>query len=761
MLRRRRENERDGGSQLSQEQRAHSRRDDLLLVMFAFVSATIVFGALYAVLDRSLRTWTARDLDRRATLIWKAVAPDGAVLPKEELRRRIEGVTRDEHLVGILACWRGGDSLSNEPFGAQLQCRSPLALAAIAAEGDPIIGRVGEHEVMLTAHRFGDRRENALIILQDRTFISARRQRMLQVLVIAGEIAAVALFLLARFGARIGRRRASAAARDLFRRLQREDRVSHEALPSHLRPLALDVDDALSRLRRHDQSNGSADDGPARLRRLVHEEISDAQLVVVANREPYEHQRQDGEIRLSRPPSGLVTGIEPLLRATGGTWVAHGSGNADRETADAAGRIPVPPENPEYVLRRVWLTDPEYDGYYLGFANEGLWPLCHIAHTRPTFRPDDWRAYETVNRKFARAALEEGGEGAVVLVQDYHFALVPRIIRDTAPDSVVSLFWHIPWPNSEVIGICPWKTELLDGMLGADVIGFHTRFHCLNFLETAQRYLECRVDLEAMSIEYLGQRTLVRAYPISIEYPFPAESRSEGRSLRAKLGIPPEVHVAVGVDRADYTKGLLERVAAIEWMLERYPDLIGRFVLVQLAAPSRTKIKKYRDLANDMEEAVLRVNRRFGSERYKPIVYQFRLFSPEEVRSYYAMADSALVTPLHDGMNLVAKEYVASCTEGNGALVLSAFAGAAKELDGALIVNPYDVEDVGNAIRKAVVMPAEERRARMATMIAAVKKHSIYDWSAKLLRDLAEVRRRRVRSWSSSDGRTATEVSTR
>ena len=469
---------------------------------------------------------------------------------------------------------------------------------------------------------------------------------------------------------------------------------------------------------------------------------------MIANREPYEHVRQDdGSVAVNRPASGLVTGIEPVLRACGGTWIAYGSGSADRAHADSEGRLAVPPEAPEYTLRRLWIEEETYERYYSGLANEGLWPLCHMAHTQPSFRSEDWRAYQNVNESFARAAIGETTAEGMLLIQDYHFALVPRMVREEAPHVVTSLFWHIPWPGSEVIGICPWKEALLEGMIGADVVGFHTRQYCLNFLETAQRYLECRVDLEEMSITYGGHRTLVRAYPISVEWPYPAKSRAQGEDLRRSLGIAPGVHVTVSVDRADYTKGLLERVAAVEQLLEDDPSLIGKYVLVQLASPTRTRIPRYQQLAADLVASVARVNERFGTASWSPIVLQMRTFSPDEVKDYYAMAGSALVTPLHDGMNLVAKEYVAACEDGDGALVLSVFAGAAKELQGALLVNPYDTQQVAEALLRAVRMPLAERRARMQAMRAQIASSSIYDWSEKLLADLRDVREEGARFW--------------
>jgi trehalose-6-phosphate synthase len=488
--------------------------------------------------------------------------------------------------------------------------------------------------------------------------------------------------------------------------------------------------------------------GAERLRAFAANEIAGGGLVVVANREPYAHQwGAGGKVVVERPASGLVSGIEPVLRACGGTWIAHGGGSADRAYSDSSGRVAVPPEAPEFTLRRMWIDDDEYERYYSGLANEGLWPLCHMAHAQPSFRIGDWTAYQAVNEAFARTAAEEAAAGGLLLVQDYHFALLPRMVRQQAPHIVSSLFWHIPWPHSEVIGICPWKEALLEGMLGADVLGFHTRQYCLNFLETVQRYVECRVDFSDMSVSFAGHRTLVRAYPISVEWPYPAAPREDGEELRRSLGIGADVHVSVGVDRADYTKGLIERVNAVEALLEETPSLAGKYVLVQLAAPSRTRIPRYQRLGDELVEAVERVNARFGTKSWKPIVLQMRTFSPDEVRTHYAMADSALVTPLHDGMNLVAKEYAAACHDEDGVLVLSIFAGAAKELDGALMVNPYDAQQVAQAILRAVRMPAAERRSRMRAMRTQIASSSIYDWSETILRDMCEAKERRAGFW--------------
>ncbi len=491
--------------------------------------------------------------------------------------------------------------------------------------------------------------------------------------------------------------------------------------------------------------------GRERLRQIADQ--LDAPFVVVANREPYVHERTDAGVVVQRPPSGLVTGIEPLLRACGGTWVAHGSGSADFETAGPDGVIAVPPEEPEYGLRRIFLTPDEIERYYVGFANEALWPLCHRAWAQPVFRHEDWEAYQRVNRRFARAAWE--AEGSLVLVQDYHFALVPRMVREARRDAVVGIFWHIPWPDAGTFAICPQTEAILDGLLGADIVGFHTPEYCANFLDSVARALpRAHIRRDDMTIDVGGRRVRVRPYPISIEWPYPAASPGEGTTLREELGIARDVHVSIGVDRCDYTKGLIERIGAVERFLEERMELRGRYVYVQVAAPTRTQIGRYRDLSEELAAAVARVNERFGREAYTPIVLRLEAMSPAEVRRHYAMADSAIVTPLHDGMNLVAKEYAASCGETRGVLVLSQFTGAAAELDGALLVNPYDLREVADAIGRAVRMPAGERAARLQRMRRALERNTVDDWAVNQLADLARVREeRRVQRRTKDDDR--------
>jgi trehalose 6-phosphate synthase len=450
----------------------------------------------------------------------------------------------------------------------------------------------------------------------------------------------------------------------------------------------------------------------------------------------------------------LVTAIEPVLQACDGVWVACGSGDADRSTVDEFDRLRVPPDEPRYSLRRVWLTEEEESQYYDGFANEGLWPLCHIAHTRPIFRAADWECYRQVNQRFANALLEEmaGSEEPVVFVQDYHFALLPRLVKRARPDARVAIFWHIPWPNPEAFGICPWQAELLDGLLGADLLGFHIPLHCHNFLGTVDRVLEARTDREHMAVRRHGHFTTVQPYPISVAFegvpmigagaddPDVEEQRAaERRRLLGQFGVRAGCLV-LGVDRLDYTKGIAERLMALEQLLEEHPEYRERLTMVQIAAPSRTRIPSYAELRTRVKEMVERINWHYQTAHWKPIVLIERQCSHNEVKRWYQAADLCMVTSLHDGMNLVAKEYVAARDDEDGVLVLSKFTGAAVELRDALLVNPYDTHGVAAALHAGLEMNRAERRQRMQRMRRQVMEHNIYLWAASVLGDLRELR---------------------
>src|SRR5882757_3233015 len=382
------------------------------------------------------------------------------------------------------------------------------------------------------------------------------------------------------------------------------------------------------------------------LHQVVRDQLRSPQMIVVSNREPYIHNRgDDGRPLLQFPASGMVTALEPIVRACAGTWIAHGSGTADRQVVDIHDRIRVPPSDPTYVLRRVWLTQEEEEGYYYGFSNEGLWPLCHLAYVRPAFRESDWKTYRSVNEKFAAVVAREARENnPVVLIQDYHFALLPRFIRDRKPNATIVLFWHIPWPNAETFGVCPWKQEMLLHLLSADILGFHTRYHCQNFLATVDRFVECQIDHEHMTVTLQGHVCHVVPYPISIEWPprwlaqLPAVEISR-EAVRKRYGIGADVSLGLGVERWDFTKGIIERFSAIEALLNKYPKLCGRVSLLQIAAPSRSKLPAYQALQQQTHSEALRINEQFGTETWKPIVLIEEHREPIEVFELYRAAD--------------------------------------------------------------------------------------------------------------------------
>ncbi len=486
-----------------------------------------------------------------------------------------------------------------------------------------------------------------------------------------------------------------------------------------------------------------------RLKEFVRQEVSDKNLIIVSNREPYMHSKQGNNIECIIPAGGLVTALDPILKACGGVWIAHGSGDADQEMADTNGRLAVPPEEPKYMLRRIFLSKEEEEGYYYGFSNEGIWPLCHITHTRPTFRLDDWINYQKVNQKFAEAIIDEikDQNEPLIFIQDYHFALLPFLIKEKRPDAHVALFWHIPWPNPEVFGICPWKKEILLGLLGADLIGFHIQFHCNNFLETVDRFLESKINWEQFAVERRGGITAVKPFPISIAFSDSFQddkqqkySKNELRELvNKKIGFTAR-YIGVGVDRVDYTKGIVERFNAVERLLEKYPEYIGQFTFVELGAPSRIHIKRYHDLMAELDETVDKINWRFQTKGWKPIIFLKAHHSHEQINPFYKTVDLCMVTSLHDGMNLVAKEFVASRDDNDGVLILSQFTGASRELQDSIVVNPYSVEEMADSINIALTMSQKEKAERMIRMRTVLKERNVYRWAANIITNLSRLR---------------------
>jgi trehalose 6-phosphate synthase len=684
--------------------------------------------------------------------------------PNIELQQLAQRFGNREHLLGVVIYDRQGAVVTMTPELAKTLNASPLPLTQMVGLGREQsafirLGDVPVHVLELPIRR-DDEVLGSLAVVHDvsyirdqillkwrQTFFRVLAQVFLIVLItllmirwsITGPIARAASWMRAL---RTGKIPFHQEVPDLamFRPLAREVATMAESLNQ-----ARNAAENEARLREAGESMWTSD----RLALQVRTRLEEGHLLVVSNREPYIHQRNGREVEVFIPASGLVTALEPVLNACDGTWIAHGSGSADTEVTDGRDRLRVPPEDPRYTLRRVWLTKEEEEGYYYGFANEGLWPLCHIAHTRPLFRAGDWQHYQDVNRKFTTAVLEEIENVAkpVVLVQDYHFALVPRLIKEKRPDARVAIFWHIPWPNPEAFGICPWQRQLVDGLLGADLIGFHVQSHCNNFLQTVDRVVESRVDWEHFSVLRQDHRTIVHPFPISVAFgeEDAAENNNGGSgylertTLMRGLGVEA-TFMGIGVDRVDYTKGILERFLAIERFLEKYPTYQGKFTFVQIGAPSRTHIKRYHDLFAEVEAEAERINWRFQGGKWKPIILLTRQHSHQEIEPYYRAADLCLVTSLHDGMNLVAKEFLASRRDERGVLILSQFTGAARELRDALLVNPYDIDQTAEAIRAALEMEPEEKQLRVQRMRKVIKEHNIYRWAGNLISELCEVR---------------------
>ncbi|MFC2010130.1 trehalose-6-phosphate synthase [Chloroflexota bacterium] len=480
----------------------------------------------------------------------------------------------------------------------------------------------------------------------------------------------------------------------------------------------------------------------------VREELGEKLFLVVSNREPYIHTKSDNKIVCNRPVSGLTQALDPVMRASKGSWIAYGSGNADKEVVDSHDRVAVPPEEPEYTLRRVWLTKEEIEGFYLGFSNEGLWPLCHVAFTQPMYTESDWNTYKKVNQTFADAVLQEiAGQKAVVLVQDYHFALLSGMLKKQSPELTVGQFWHIPWPNHEVFRTCPWHREILEGMLGNDLMGFHIPSFCQNFLDSVEHYLDAKVDRKNSTISYNGNSTLVQPFPISVDFDGisqaanTTEVEKEMDTLRRELDLEGK-YVGMGMDRIDYTKGIPERLQALDKFLNDNPDYKGKLVFIQAGMPSRTDIESYQNLMKRTDNLAESINKKYGTDSWKPIVMLTKQLTPASLNALRRLADFCVVSSLHDGMNLVAKEYVAARTDGDGVLILSQFTGAADEMTDTLLINPYDIGGFARTIKQALEMNEAERRQRMKAMRDVVDGNNIYRWGAEnvsRLVSLAEV----------------------
>jgi trehalose-6-phosphate synthase len=707
------------------------------------------FGLPY--IQRLLAEWFRSDVELRAQLVMHSMEEPITDLVEygneARLRAYLAKMAADERLLAILVCRPNGTTI----FRTE---RTPQAISCDGEGGlDPARSRIvqltsGSVQVSRFDFDGAQPKPFRVLMLHDLSFVD-RRQRTARdfVLVFVG----ISILLLALLIVLVAWLQLRRWAEVLLGDIRGKRFLDNAESPRETLPILSQVREVLAeaeekqRLEIDFRENWT----PQALQQVVHDHLNSAQVIIVSNREPYIHNFDANHVAFWQvPASGMVTALEPIMRACSGVWVAHGAGSADRYTVDHYDRIQVPPDDPSYTLRRVWLSPDQEQGYYYGFSNEGLWPLCHLAYVRPAFRASDWRAYEDVNAKFADVvAVESGTESPVILIQDFHFALLPQLLRKKIPKATIALFWHIPWPNAETFGVCPWKREMLTHMLSADILGFHTRYHCQNFLDTVDRFVECQIDREHMTVTLQGRVCRVAPYPISIEWPPRWLARlPDVAACRAAVherhGIGADVIIGLGVERWDFTKGIIERFQALEVLLDNDPRHRGRITLLQIAAPSRGQLPAYQALQQHTYGEVERINSKFAQGDWRPIVLIDEQQAPLRVFELYRAADFCLVNSLHDGMNLVAKEFVAARDDEDGVLILSTFAGASRELPEAVLINPFDVSETANAMEIAMRMGRDERRSRMSLMRRTVKENNVYRWAGRMLMDASRIRQR-------------------
>ena len=715
----------------------------LLVVLF------LIALSVTPLIDTLTFHWFTKDLDLRGKLVANA-AHDSLVRrlmagERSPILSLLTKITLDERLMAVGLCnLEGILRYKTELFPREIKC--------IDSSGSSNIKKLKDGNIHVTKNPLmrNDKLLGHLLLIHDMSFIEKRsadtKWYVFVFFVVLGIVISVLTVMIAQWSWRgwIGAMRTLLTGEGIFR-------SSSEMTSSEVKPLVKDLRALIKEL----QTNSRIRDEslmswtPKVLKEILNKELSGDEIIIVSNREPYIHNRMsNGNVEVRHPASGLVTALEPVMKTCSGTWISHGSGNADREFVDDKDRLKVPMEDPKYTLRRVWLTEEEEEGYYYGFSNEGLWPLCHIAHTRPTFRSHDWQQYVRVNQKFAHVVLSEvKSKDPIILIQDYHFALLPKLIRDKLPDAIIITFWHIPWPNPEAFGICPWREEILEGLLGSTIVGFHIQFHCNNFIETVDRLLECRIDQEHSTISFLEKMTAVRAYPISIEWPphwlnLQKPIQECSAKLRSLHGLSYRSLVGLGIERLDYTKGIIERFLAVEKLLDLHPEWIGKFSFIQLAAPSRSRIEAYQHFQEEVKKAAQRINERFNVSQNPPIILKIEHHEPSQIFEYYRGADLCFVSSLHDGMNLVAKEFVSARSDEQGVLILSHFTGASRELPEAIIVNPYDIDQCADALHTALSMHPFEQRERMRSMRTYIQEYNVFRWAGRMLIDASRVRQR-------------------
>jgi trehalose-6-phosphate synthase len=707
------------------------------------------FGLPY--IQRLLTEWFRSDVELRAQLLMHSMEEPITDLVQKgneaHLRAYLAKIAADERLLAILVCRPDGATIfKSERIPSVITCESEGGVTAATSR----IVQLPTGSVQVSRFDFDNAQPKGfrVLMLHDLSFVDRRKRTARDFVLVFVGISVLLLALLIVLVAWLQLRRwAQVLIGDIRgKRFLDNAQSGATSIPilSQVRKVLAEAEEK-QRLEIDFRENWT----PQALQQVVRDYLNSAQVIIVSNREPYIHNFNADHVPVVQvPASGMVTALEPIMRACSGVWIAHGAGSADRETVDRYDQVRVPPDDPSYTLRRVWLTPEQEQGYYYGFSNEGLWPLCHLAYVRPAFRASDWRAYEAVNAKFADVvATESKSDSPVILIQDFHFALLPRLIRKKIPRATIALFWHIPWPNAETFGVCPWKREMLMHMLSADILGFHTRYHCQNFLDTVDRFVECQIDREHMTVTLQGHVCRIAPYPISIEWPPRWLARLPDvptcrAAVHERHRIGNDVIIGLGVERWDFTKGIIERFQALEVLLDNNPRHRGRICLLQVAAPSRGQLPAYQALQQHTYGEVERINSKFAEGDWRPIVLIDEAQEPLRVFELYRAADFCLVNSLHDGMNLVAKEFVAARDDEDGVLILSTFAGASRELAEAVLINPFDVTETANAMEIAIRMGRDERRSRMILMRRTVKENNVYRWAGRMLMDAARIRQR-------------------
>ena len=719
------------------------------LVLVSYFRVTRERAQLIDDLDRRARV-IAKSLSTGAIrAIWNPPTPD-----EEDLAERLSGQGRT---MGIMVCSPDGKLVARSAALADLKtCEDPEVQEVITAQKENVLTRDEKgmtlHTLIFPLKTRSGKFSGVLVVVHEASYIDKRVMSAVTWTTLTLAILAIFISAFTYFLSRRSFQKSVEQVLSWMKSARDPREFLSPPTESLLKPVTREVEKMAAKLRAAKETAREISEErqvsdlwtPARLKAHAVTHFGNKPLLVVSNREPYMHVKQHGRHNVIIPASGLVTSLDPVLRATSGLWIAHGAGDADRDTVDREGKVLVPPKAPSYTLKRIWLTREEEEGYYYGFSNEAIWPLCHLTNYRPEFEEKDWQTYREVNEKFAEAVVQEfDATRPFILVQDYHFTLLPKLIRERRPDAVIGLFWHIPWPTPEIFQVCPWKREILEGMLGADFIGFHLQSYCNNFFDTVNSLLPVRVEWDRFAILHNQQTTRVKPFPISIQ---PWEERkisTEEEFQRKSLAFREQLElgntrIVVSVDRLDYTKGIPERLGAIDRFFEKYPSYKTKISFVQLGAPSRIHIPRYRDFVTEVEKQVDQVNWKHAEGSWKPIIFFKAHHDPETVYTFLRMAEVCIVSSLSDGMNLVAKEFVAAREDGEGVLILSEFTGVAREFQEALQVNPYARADFAEAIHIALEMPAEERKKRMAQLKARVSENNVYRWAADLLSELAQ-----------------------